>query len=62
MKKYERYCHEIMHLHGKGKCPICNVAKQRRARHSPVKPKDAVYEVKLYGKTSFDTVESGKEN
>ncbi len=62
IRKYADYCHEILHLHGNGKCDICNVAKQRRARHSPVLPKDAIYELKLYGKTSFDTVESGMMN
>ncbi len=51
-----------MHLEGKGKCPICNIAKQRRARHSHIDPEKATYEIKLYGKTSFDTVESGREN
>ena len=61
-QRYADYCHEILHLHGNGKCPICNVAKQRRARHSAVKPKDEIYELKLYGKTSFDTVESGMMN
>ena len=47
IQKHADYCHEVLHLHGNGKCPICNVAKQRRARHSPVLRKDAVYELKL---------------
>ena len=59
--KYQRYVHEILHLE-EGKCPICNIAKQRRARHSPIDPKEAIYETRLYGKTFFDAVESGRGN
>ena len=54
-KRYEAYYHGILHLGSHGKCEICDIAKQRRARHSAISESDQVYETKLFGKTSFDT-------
>ena len=60
--RYNEYYHEILHLGNCGNCEICNVAKQRRKYHKPIKPSEADYATKMYEKTMFDTVETGKEN
>ena len=61
-KRHEAYYHGILHLGSHGKCDICDVAKQRRARHSAVPESKKVYETVLFGKTSFETLETGKHN
>ena len=41
---------------------MCNVAKRRRHKHKAVKPEDTHHATKMYEKTMFDTVESGRDN
>ena len=62
LDRYNAYYHEILHLGGCGNCEICNVAKQRRHKQTAVKPEDTYRATKMYEKTMFDTVESGRDN